>query len=251
LRRSPLIFMIFDESLKYYKDTGCQWLVGGMVINNLVWGCNQIHCSRALGTVEETTHRGFYFAAQSHAGNYEYTGYYHLLLHQNGMFSGEMSDPLVPQARSACPLMEPAWRLKVLRCRTPANISRSIACRKGQIASHHFFNDIYKKYAIPEAELMGVGRWAVIVATCWWRLLHDANIESVDQAYQFIQNMWALFLGCSSHFHCSVCFDLLLPPAMTGQCPNTYFNSIKILPSWTNGAFLVILFLDRISITFP
>ena len=118
-----------------------------------------------------------------------------------------------------------------------------------------FSLDIYQKYFNKEAsqrKLVRVGRWAVIIAMLIAAFVTPA-LESLDQAYQFIQEYVGFISpGVFAIFLLGFFWKkTTAPAAMAGALLTIPISTVlKFLPYWTNGAFPDYAFLNRMAITF-
>jgi len=255
--------MIFNKSNPYYKDLpGLSVLVGGMWINNLnYFGCNQYITQRALGADLKTARSGLLFAAFLKllipliAVLPGITAY---VLFQEGVFHTEMIDAagMVKPDHAYPTLLHllPAGLKGLAFAALTAAIVASLAGKANSISTI-FSLDIYHKFfnkTASEKQLVRTGRWAVIVAMLLACLVAPA-LQSLDQAYQFIQEyvgfispgVLAIFLlgffWKRTNSAAALSAALLTIPLST---------LLKFLPVWTNGAFPDYPFLDRMSIVF-
>ncbi|MDB5246149.1 MAG: sodium/solute symporter [Segetibacter sp.] len=255
--------MIFDKSNKYYKELpGLSVLVGGMLVNNLAyWGCNQYIVQRALGADLHTARKGILFAAFLKLlipVIAVLPGITMYVLHQNGLFQQEMSDPsgtLKPDhAYPTLMNLLPAGLKGVAFAALTAAIVASLAGKANSISTI-FSLDIYKKFINPEAsekKQVRVGQWAVIVAMVIAAIV-TPSLRSLDQAYQFIQEYVGFISpGVLAIFLLGLFWKrTTAPAAMAGALLTIPISTLlKFLPSWTNGAFPDYPFLDRMGITF-
>jgi solute:Na+ symporter, SSS family len=263
-KEAPTHFhMIFDKSNKYYKELpGLSVLVGGMVINNLAyWGCNQYIVQRALGADLKTARQGILFAAFLKLlipVIAVLPGITMFVLHKNGLFQHEMADAtgtLKPDhAYPTLMNLLPSGLKGVAFAALTAAIVASLAGKANSISTI-FSLDIYRKYFNPQASekrLVGVGRWAVIVAMLIAAIVTPA-LKSLDQAYQFIQEYVGFISpGVLAIFLLGLFWkQTTATAAMTGALLTIPISTVlKFLPAWTNGAFPDYAFLDRMSITF-
>lgn len=263
-REAPSHFhMIFDKSNKYYPELpGLSVLIGGMMVNNLAyWGCNQYIVQRALGADLKTARKGILFAAFLKLLIpiiAVLPGIAMYVLHQKGMFQKEMSDlhGIIKPDHAYPTLMNllPAGLKGVAFAALTAAIVASLAGKANSISTI-FSLDIYKKFInknASEKKLVHIGRWAVIVSMLVAAIVSPA-LRSLDQAYQFIQEyvgfispgVLAIFLlgfyWKRTNSSAALAGALLTIPIST---------VLKFLPQWTNNAFPIFPFLDRMSITF-
>ena len=255
--------MIFDKSNKYYPELpGLSVLIGGMMVNNLAyWGCNQYIVQRALGADLKTARKGILFAAFLKLLIpiiAVLPGIAMYVLHQKGMFQKEMSDlhGIIKPDHAYPTLMNllPAGLKGVAFAALTAAIVASLAGKANSISTI-FSLDIYKKFInknASEKKLVHIGRGAVIVSMLVAAIVSPA-LRSLDQAYQFIQEyvgfispgVLAIFLlgfyWKRTNSSAALAGALLTIPIST---------VLKFLPQWTNNAFPIFPFLDRMSITF-
>ena len=188
--------MIFDQSNPYYKDLpGLSVLVGGMWINNLnYWGCNQYITQRALGADLKTARSGFFaaFLKLLIPVIAVLPGITAFVLYKEGMFHTELTDAAgaVKPDHAYPTLMNllPAGLKGLAFAALTAAIVASLAGKANSISTI-FSLDIYQKFFnknATEKQLVGMGRWAVIVAMVLASLVAPA-LRTLDQAYQFIQ----------------------------------------------------------------
>ena len=263
-REAPSHFhMIFDKTNKYYPELpGLSVLIGGMMVNNLAyWGCNQYIVQRALGADLKTARKGILFAAFLKLLIpiiAVLPGIAMYVLHQKGMFQKEMSDlhGIIKPDHAYPTLMNllPAGLKGVAFAALTAAIVASLAGKANSISTI-FSLDIYKKFInknASEKKLVHIGRWAVILSMLVAAIVSPA-LRSLDQAYQFIQEyvgfispgVLAIFLlgfyWKRTNSTAALAGALLTIPIST---------VLKFLPQWTNNAFPIFPFLDRMSITF-
>ena len=254
--------MILHKDNPYYKDLpGISILIGGMWVNNLAyWGCNQYIIQRALGADLKTARSGILFA-----------GFLKLLvpvivvlpgiamyvLHQKGLFVQEMlANGQVKPDHAYPTLMNllPAGLKGVAFAALTAAVVASLAGKANSISTI-FSLDIYGKFFnknASEKKLVSVGRWAVIVAMLVASLIAPA-LQSLDQAYQFIQEYVGFIApGVLAIFLLGLFWKkTTAAAALTGTLTTIPLSTVlKFLPAWTNGAFPDIPFLDRMGITF-
>ncbi len=263
-REAPSHFhMIFDKTNKYYPELpGLSVLIGGMMVNNLAyWGCNQYIVQRALGADLKTARKGILFAAFLKLLIpiiAVLPGIAMYVLHQKGMFQKEMSDlhGIIKPDHAYPTLMNllPAGLKGVAFAALTAAIVASLAGKANSISTI-FSLDIYKKFInknASEKKLVHIGRWAVILSMLVAAIVSPA-LRSLDQAYQFIQEyvgfispgVLAIFLlgfyWKRTNSTAALAGALLTIPIST---------VLKFLPQWTNNAFPIFPFLDRMTITF-
>ncbi len=256
--------MIFDKSSPHYKELpGLSVLIGGMLINNLAyWGCNQYIVQRTLGADLKTARNGILFAAFLKLlipVIAVLPGIVMYVLHKNGAFQQEMTDTvtgLVKPDHAYPTLMNllPAGLKGVAFAALTAAVVASLAGKANSISTI-FSLDIYKKYvnqSASEKKLVGVGRWAVIVAMLIAAMI-TPSLRSLDQAYQFIQEyVGFLSPGVLAIFLLGMFWKKATAnAALTGAIITIPVSTIlKFLPAWTNGSFPDYPFLDRMTITF-
>jgi len=254
--------MIFHKGDPYYQVLpGLSVIIGGMWINNLAyWGCNQYIIQRALGANLKTARNGLLFAAFLKLlvpVIVVLPGITMFVLNKNGMFQQEMMPDGVVKPDHAYPTLMnllPAGLKGVAFAALTAAVVASRAGKANSISTI-FSLDIYKKYFnknATEKQLVGIGKWVVIVAMVIAALIAPA-LKNLDQAYQFIQE----YVGFISP---GVLAILLIgffwkrttaAAALTGSLLTIPVSTIlKFLPLWTQGAFPDFPFLDRMTITF-
>lgn len=255
--------MIFDKTNPHYKELpGISVLIGGMLVNNLAyWGCNQYIVQRALGADLKTARKGILFAAFLKLlvpVIAVLPGITMYVLYNKGLFHAEMVDAMdtVKPDHAYPTLMNllPAGLKGVAFAALTAAVVASLAGKANSISTI-FSLDIYHKYfdkKASEKKLVRVGRVAVIVAMVIAAFITPA-LESLDQAYQFIQEyvgfvspgVLAIFLlgffWKKATAQAAMAGALLTIPVST---------ALKFLPVWTNGMFPDYPFLDRMTITF-
>jgi solute:Na+ symporter, SSS family len=255
--------MIFDSSHRYYSDLpGLSVLVGGMWINNLnYWGCNQYITQRALGADLNTARKGILFAAFLKLlvpVIAVLPGIAVFVLHQKGMFQGEMIDAAgAVKPDHAYPTLLnllPSGLKGLAFAALTAAIVASLAGKANSVATI-FSLDIYKKFFVRDAterQLVRTGRWTVVISMALACLVAPA-LKSLDQAYQFIQEyvgfispgVLAIFL--MGFFWKRATAKAALVSALLTIPLSTL---LKFLPVWTNGVFPDYPFLDRMTIVF-
>lgn len=255
--------MIFDKSSPHYKELpGLSVLIGGMLINNLAyWGCNQYIVQRALGADLKTARKGILFAAFLKLlvpVIAVLPGIAMYVLHNNGMFQGEMMDAAgVVKPDHAYPTLMnllPAGLKGVAFAALTAAVVASLAGKANSISTI-FSLDIYQKYFnknASEKRLVGVGRIAVIVAMLIAAFVTPA-LKSLDQAYQFIQEYVGFISpGVLAIFLLGFFWKkTTAQAAMAGALLTIPISTVlKFLPDWSNGAFPDYPFLDRMTIDF-
>lgn len=254
--------MIFHNGDPYYKDLpGLSVIIGGMWINNLAyWGCNQYIIQRALGANLKTARSGLLFAAFLKLlvpVIVVLPGIAMFVLHKNGMFQNEMMPDGVIKPDHAYPtlmnLLPPGLKGVAFAALTAAVVA-SLAGKANSISTI-FSLDIYKKYFNKEAsekQLVGIGKWIVIVAMGIAALIAPA-LKNLDQAYQFIQEYVGFISpGVLAIFLLGFFWKRTTAgAALTGSLLTIPVSVIlKFIPFWTNGIFPDYPFLDRMSITF-
>ncbi len=254
--------MIFHKGDPYYKDLpGLSVVIGGMWINNLAyWGCNQYIIQRALGANLKTARSGLLFAAFLKLlvpVIVVLPGITMFVLHKNGMFQNEMMPDGVVKPDHAYPtlmnLLPPGLKGVAFAALTAAVVA-SLAGKANSISTI-FSLDIYKKYFNKEAsekQLVGIGKWVVIVAMGIAALIAPA-LKNLDQAYQFIQEYVGFISpGVLAIFLMGFFWKRTTAgAALTGSLLTIPVSTIlKFLPVWTNGIFPDYPFLDRMTITF-
>ena len=254
--------MIFKKGTPYYKDLpGLSVVIGGMWINNLAyWGCNQYIIQRALGANLKTARSGLLFAAFLKLlvpVIVVLPGITMFVLHKNGLFGQEMMPEGIVKPDHAYPtlmnLLPPGLKGVAFAALTAAVVA-SLAGKANSISTI-FSLDIYKKYFNTEAsekQLVGIGKWVVIIAMGIAALIAPA-LKNLDQAYQFIQEyvgfispgVLAIFLLGFFWKRTSAA------AALTGSLLTIPVSVIlKFLPVWTRGYFPDFPFLDRMTIDF-
>jgi solute:Na+ symporter, SSS family len=254
--------MIFDRRNPYYRDLpGMSVIIGGMWINNLAyWGCNQYIIQRALGANLKTARNGLLFAAFLKLlvpVIVVLPGITMFVLYKNGMFHNEMMPDGIVKPDHAYPtlmnLLPPGLKGVAFAALTAAVVA-SLAGKANSISTI-FSLDIYKKYFNKEAtekQLVGIGKWVVIVAMGIAALIAPA-LKNLDQAYQFIQEYVGFISpGVLAIFLLGFFWKrTTAAAALTGSLLTIPISTIlKFLPNWTNGFFPDYPFLDRMTITF-
>lgn len=254
--------MIFHKGDPYYQDLpGTSVIVGGMLINNLAyWGCNQYIIQRALGANLKTARSGILFAAFLKLlvpVIVVLPGITMYVLHKNGMFQQEMMPDGVIKPDHAYPtlmnLLPPGLKGVAFAALTAAVVA-SLAGKANSISTI-FSLDIYKKFFNREAtekQLVGIGKWVVIVAMGIAALIAPA-LKNLDQAYQFIQEYVGFISpGVLAIFLLGFFWKrTTAAAALTGSLLTIPVSTVlKFLPVWTHGSFPDYPFLDRMSITF-
>jgi len=254
--------MIFHKGDPYYQVLpGTSVIVGGMLINNLAyWGCNQYIIQRALGANLKTARSGLLFAAFLKLlvpVIVVLPGITMFVLHKNGLFQQEMMTEGVIKPDHAYPtlmnLLPPGLKGVAFAALTAAVVA-SLAGKANSISTI-FSLDIYKKFFRKEAtekQLVGIGKWVVIVAMGIAALIAPA-LKNLDQAYQFIQEYVGFISpGVLAIFLLGFFWKrTTAAAALTGSLMTIPVSTVlKFLPVWTRGAFPDFPFLDRMSITF-
>jgi len=254
--------MIFHKGDPYYQVLpGLSVIIGGMWINNLAyWGCNQYIIQRALGANLKTARNGLLFAAFLKLlvpVIVVLPGITMFVLHKNGMFQQEMMPDGVVKPDHAYPTLMnllPAGLKGVAFAALTAAVVASLAGKANSISTI-FSLDIYKKYFnknATEKQLVGIGKWVVIVAMVIAALIAPA-LKNLDQAYQFIQEYVGFISpGVLAIFLMGFFWKrTTATAALTGSLLTIPVSTIlKFLPLWTQGAFPDFPFLDRMTITF-
>jgi len=255
--------MIFDKSNPYYSDLpGLSVLVGGMWINNLnYWGCNQYITQRALGASLPTARKGILFAAFLKLLIpliVVIPGITMYVMYQNGMFQSEMKDiaGVIKPDHSYPTLMNllPNGLKGLAFAALTAAIVASLAGKANSISTI-FSLDIYKKFfrkGATEKQLVRTGRITVIVAMLLACMVAPA-LRNLDQAYQFIQEYVGFISpGVLSIFLLGFFWRRTTSTAALTSAILTIPLStvLKFLPSWTNGAFPDLPFMDRMTLVF-
>jgi len=254
--------MIFHKGDPYYQVLpGLSVIIGGMWINNLAyWGCNQYIIQRALGANLKTARNGLLFAAFLKLlvpVIVVLPGITMFVLHKNGMFQQEMMPDGVVKPDHAYPTLMnllPAGLKGVAFAALTAAVVASLAGKANSISTI-FSLDIYKKYFnknATEKQLVGIGKWVVIVAMVIAALIAPA-LKNLDQAYQFIQEYVGFISpGVLAIFLMGFFWKrTTAAAALTGSLLTIPVSTIlKFLPLWTQGAFPDFPFLDRMTITF-
>jgi SSS family solute:Na+ symporter len=255
--------MIFDKSNPYYKDLpGLSILIGGMWINNLnYWGCNQYITQRALGADLPTARKGILFAAFLKLLVpliVVIPGITMFVMHQNGMFQAEMTDVngIIKPDHSYPTLMNllPDGLKGLAFAALTAAIVASLAGKANSISTI-FSLDIYRKFFnknASEKKLVTTGRITVVVAMLLAGMVAPA-LRNLDQAYQFIQEYVGFISpGVLSIFLLGFFWKrATAKAALTSALLTIPLSTVlKFLPSWTNGAFPDIPFMDRMGLVF-
>jgi SSS family solute:Na+ symporter len=257
------LHMIFDKSNPHYKELpGLSVLIGGMLINNLAyWGCNQYIVQRALGANLKTARQGILFAAFLKLlvpVIAVLPGIVMYVLHKNGQFQQEMTNAAgVVKPDQAYPtlmnLLPPGLKGVAFAALTAAIVA-SLAGKANSISTI-FSLDIYHKYfnkTASDTKLVKTGRWAVIISMLIAAIVTPA-LQSLDQAYQFIQEYVGFFSpGVLAIFLLGFFWKRTTARAAMAAAIATIPVSVvlKFLPVWSNGAFPDYPFLDRMTITF-
>jgi solute:Na+ symporter, SSS family len=254
--------MIFKKGNPYYKDLpGLSVIIGGMWINNLAyWGCNQYIIQRALGANLKTARSGLLFAAFLKLlvpVIVVLPGITMFVLHKNGLFGREMMPDGIVKPDHAYPtlmnLLPPGLKGVAFAALTAAVVA-SLAGKANSISTI-FSLDIYKKYFNREAsekQLVGIGKWVVIIAMGIAALIAPA-LKNLDQAYQFIQEYVGFISpGVLAIFLLGFFWKkTTAAAALTGSLLTIPVSVIlKFLPVWTRGYFPDFPFLDRMTIDF-
>ena len=254
--------MIFHKGDPYYQDLpGMSVIIGGMWINNLAyWGCNQYIIQRALGANLKTARSGLLFAAFLKLlvpVIVVLPGITMFVLHKNGLFQREMMPDGIVKPDHAYPtlmnLLPPGLKGVAFAALTAAVVA-SLAGKANSISTI-FSLDIYKKYfnkQATEKQLVGIGKWVVIVSMGIAALIAPA-LKSLDQAYQFIQEYVGFISpGVLAIFLLGFFWKrTTASAALTGSLLTIPVSTIlKFLPVWTQGSFPDYPFLDRMTITF-
>jgi len=254
--------MIFKKDNPYYKDLpGLSVIIGGMWINNLAyWGCNQYIIQRALGASLKKARSGLLFAAFLKLlvpVIVVLPGITMFVLYKNGLFQREMMPDGIIKPDHAYPtlmnLLPPGLKGVAFAALTAAVVA-SLAGKANSISTI-FSLDIYKKYINKEAsekQLVGIGKWVVIVSMAIAALIAPA-LKNLDQAYQFIQEYVGFISpGVLAIFLLGFFWKRTTSAAaLTGSLLTIPISVIlKFLPRWTGGAFPDYPFLDRMTIDF-
>ena len=254
--------MIFHKGDPYYQVLpGLSVIIGGMWINNLAyWGCNQYIIQRALGANLKTARSGLLFAAFLKLlvpVIVVLPGITMFVLHKNGMFQQEMMPDGIVKPDHAYPTLMnllPAGLKGVAFAALTAAVVASLAGKANSISTI-FSLDIYKKFFnknASEKQLVGIGKWVVIVAMGIAALIAPA-LKNLDQAYQFIQEYVGFISpGVLAIFLMGFFWKrTTAAAALTGSLLTIPISTIlKFLPVWTQGVFPDYPFLDRMTITF-
>jgi SSS family solute:Na+ symporter len=262
-KEAPTHFhMIFNSSDQYYdKLPGLSVLIGGMLINNLAyWGCNQYIVQRALGADLNTARKGILFAAFLKLlipVIAVLPGIVMFVLHNKGLFQAEMASDGVIKPDHAYPtlmnLLPPGLKGVAFAALTAAIVA-SLAGKANSISTI-FSLDIYKKFFNKDAsdrKMVNVGRWAVAISMTIAAIVTPA-LKSLDQAYQFIQEYVGFISpGVLAIFLLGFFWKrTTAAAAMTGALITIPLSTVlKFLPVWTNGAFPVLPFFNRMEIDF-
>jgi SSS family solute:Na+ symporter len=254
--------MIFRKGDPYYQVLpGNSVIIGGMLINNLAyWGCNQYIIQRALGANLKTARSGLLFAAFLKLlvpVIVVLPGITMFVLHKNGMFQKEMMPDGVIKPDQAYPtlmnLLKPGLKGVAFAALTAAVVA-SLAGKANSISTI-FSLDIYKKYFKKDAsekQLVGIGKWVVIVSMGIAALIAPA-LKSLDQAYQFIQEYVGFISpGVLAIFLLGFFWKrTTAAAALTGTLLTIPVSTVlKFLPAWTGGVFPDFPFLNRMTIDF-
>lgn len=260
---SDHLHMIFDKSSPHYMELpGTSVIIGGMLVNNLAyWGCNQYIVQRALGANLKTARTGILFAAFLKLlvpVIAVLPGIIMYVLHKKGLFHHEMMGAAgVVKPDQAYPTLMnllPSGLKGVAFAALTAAIVASLAGKANSISTI-FSLDIYQKYfnkTASERKLVITGRWAVVICMFIAALVAPA-LQSLDQAYQFIQEYVGFFSpGVLAIFMLGLYWKrTTTAAAMTAAILTIPISAtLKFLPYWTNGYFPDYPFLDRMTITF-
>ena len=179
------------------------------------------------------------------------------VLHKNGLFGREMMPDGVIKPDHAYPtlmnLLPPGLKGVAFAALTAAVVA-SLAGKANSISTI-FSLDIYKKFFRKDAtekQLVGIGKWVVIVAMGIAALIAPA-LKNLDQAYQFIQEYVGFISpGVLAIFLLGFFWKrTTAAAALTGSLLTIPVSAIlKFLPVWTGGKFPNYPFLDRMTIDF-
>ncbi|RFM25658.1 sodium/sugar symporter [Deminuibacter soli] len=189
--------MILPRDNDHYKELpGLSVIIGGMWVNNLAyWGCNQYIIQRALGSDLKTARGGIIFAAFLKLlvpVIVVLPGIAMYVMHSKGLFAQEMLVNGAVKPDNAYPTLMnllPAGLKGIAFAALTAAVVASLAGKANSISTI-FSLDIYGKYFnknASEKKLVSVGRWAVIISMLIAAVIAPA-LQSLDQAYQFIQD---------------------------------------------------------------
>ncbi len=232
-----------------------------MWVNNLAyWGCNQYITQRALGADLKTARSGILFAAFLKLlvpVIAVLPGIAMYVMHSKGLFQEQMAVNGVVKPDHAYPtlmnLLPPGLKGVAFAALTAAIVA-SLAGKANSISTI-FSLDIYQKFFKKDAsekQLVNAGKWAVVAAMLIAALVAPA-LQSLDQAYQFIQEYVGFIApGVLAIFLLGFFWKkTTAQAAMAGALLTIPISTVlKFLPLWTNGAFPDYPFLDRMSITF-
>lgn len=198
--------MIFKKDNPNYIDLpGISVLVGGMWIANLnYWGCNQYITQRALGASLPVARKGLLFAAFLKMlmpviivipGIAIYYLYQHNMI-DNSLINITKDGSVVADSNKAYPALLkllPVGVKGITVAAFAATVIASLAAKVNSISTI-FTLDIYKKVFKPsatEAQLVGIGKIAIIVSTILGIILTmalgDALMGEGKQGFQYIQ----------------------------------------------------------------
>ena len=254
--------MIFHRGDPYYQDLpGTSVIIGGMLVNNLAyWGCNQYIVQRALGANLKTARNGILFAAFLKLlvpVIVVLPGITMFVLHKNGMFQQEMMPEGIIKPDHAYPtlmnLLPPGLKGVAFAALTAAVVA-SLAGKANSISTI-FSLDIYKKFIKKDAtekQLVGIGKWVVIVAIGIAAWIAPA-LKNLDQAYQFIQEYVGFISpGVLAIFLLGFFWKrTTATAALVGSLITIPVSTVlKFIPVWSHGSFPDYPFLDRMAITF-
>lgn len=255
--------LIFKKGDPHYMELpGISVLIGGMLINNLAyWGCNQYIVQRALGADLKTARQGILFAAFLKLlipVIAVLPGIVMFVLHRKGLFQQEMlgaggtvkPDQAYPTLMN---LLPPGLKGVAFAALTAAIVA-SLAGKANSISTI-FSLDIFHKYFdknASERKIVVVGRWAVICSIVIAAIV-TPSLRTLEQAYQFIQEYVGFFSpGVLAIFLLGFFWKRTTATAAMSAAVLTIPVSgvLKFLPAWTNNAFPVLPFLNRMEITF-
>ena len=180
------------------------------------------------------------------------------VMHHNGMFQKEMADAAgIVKPDHAYPtlmnLLPPGLKGVAFAALTAAIVA-SLAGKANSISTI-FSLDIYKKFIKKDAsekQLVGIGKWVVIVAIGIAAWIAPA-LKNLDQAYQFIQEYVGFISpGVLGIFLLGFFWKpTTATAALVGSLITIPVSTVlKFLPLWTHGSFPDYPFLDRMAITF-
>lgn len=188
-----------------YQDLpGLAVLLGGLWIANLnYWGFNQYITQRALGASLPTARQGLLFAGFLKLMMpvlVVLPGIAAYVLYKEGVFQQEMlyeiDGKMVIKSDQAYPTLLnllPDGLKGLSFAALTAAIVASMAGKANSISTI-FTLDLYKKFVgreTSEAHLVGIGRWAIVVAMII-AVLTAPQLQRFDQAFQFIQDFTGL-----------------------------------------------------------